>query len=89
LLLLAGGLYALHGFLTFRPKQFAAEGGAMAVFFIVVGAGGGSLLLQIWNAGAWGVFWPFFLAIVLSMGSAVLQFVRLIVSRPVGAPPAP
>jgi hypothetical protein len=88
LVLVAGGLYALRGFLTFRPKQFTAEGGAVAIFVIVVSTGAASLALQVWNAATWGIFWPFFLAIVLSMSSAVLQFVRLILSRPPGPPAA-
>ncbi|HEY2177439.1 MAG TPA: hypothetical protein VGH15_02560 [Caulobacteraceae bacterium] len=86
-LLLAGGLYAWRGFRAFAPRQFKAEGGGVAVFTLVALAGSATLVVEAWNAAALGAFWPFFLAIVLSMISAIVQFVRLVLSRPL-IPPA-
>jgi hypothetical protein len=39
-------------------------------------------ILQVYNALVWGVFWPFYLAIVFQLAVGVLQFARMVLLPP-------
>ena len=80
-LLLPGLIVNISAFRKFSPDELRRTGASRATFYATSSLGFAVVLLQIYNALAMAVFWPFFLSIVLSILISTLQFARLILAR--------
>jgi hypothetical protein len=52
------------------------------LYYSIALLGTASLVLHVINVVAWNRFWPFFFGIFVSLGAAVVQFVRFVILPP-------
>lgn len=74
----------VSGVATFRrfpSDELRRTGADRSVFYATSAAGFALVILQASNAASIAEFWPFLLAVVVSILISLLQFVRLILSR--------
>lgn len=80
-LLLPGLIGNLVTFRRFPADELERTGASPAIFYASSALGFAVVALELGNAALLAAFWPFFLAIVLSLLISMLQFVRLILAR--------
>jgi hypothetical protein len=69
-----------RGYRRFSREEFAAAGGSRIAFFSSSVVGIAVTLLQLYNAIALKMFWPFFAAIATLLVLAMLQFILLVLA---------
>jgi energy-converting hydrogenase Eha subunit A len=78
--------FAIANFRTprrFSPDEFNEFKSVSIIFFYPLFAIGiSTLLLQLYNIAVLNRFWPFFAGIFVHLMAAMLQFVRLVLRRP-------
>jgi hypothetical protein len=79
--LLSGLMGTMTTFRRFSPDELSRTGASKGVFYVTGATGFALVGLQVVNAALLAQFWLLYLAIVLSILVALLQFVRLIFSR--------
>ena len=77
---LPGGIIAMKSLRSLAAHEFA---GANKMLFYTIGMfGTAAQILQLINIVQLNLFWPFFLAIVLHLMAAMLQFARMVLLLP-------
>lgn len=83
---LAVGVHSLRRFRSIGVVRMNATPGSNIVFLTTSIVGLATCALQIVNVAMLQTFWPFFAQVVVGMLMALLQFARLIVTRPQSRP---
>lgn len=74
------GQQMTRGVRGFSRKEFESGGGSRAIFFSSSIVAIAVTLLQLYNAIALKMFWPFFAAIATQLILGMLQFIRLVLT---------
>jgi len=81
MLLLPFGITNTTTFRRIKLRQLQSAS-ANFIFYLTATLGTAAMLLQLYNIGWLGAFWPFFAGVVLQLVGAMFQFARMILTPP-------
>lgn len=81
LLLLPSSIFSLRRFNAFSIDELTSAGASRPMFYAVSSVALATVALQLYNVLVARAFWPLFAAVVLSILSSLLQFIRLVMHR--------